>query len=229
MGQGILLIGCSVQLRHSLATVLCAPDHQLISLPDLHARDYEDRVAQAALIILHESVTGDNLSGVCRQLRRQTTRPVLVLAERGDEDSAIAVLGAGADDFLAPAISLPELVARIRANLRRDAEYTAVADTACYELSELTVDVGRREVTVRHNPVTLTPKEFDLIRCLAAAAGRPVRREDLLAQVWGYTQALSTRTLDVHVGRLRRKLEREAAHPQLILTVPGVGYKLAAG
>ncbi|MBD3292933.1 MAG: hypothetical protein GF393_08425 [Armatimonadia bacterium] len=151
---------------------------------------------------------------------------LIALGDRREVDPA-DVLRAGADDFLAQPASPLELVARVRALLRRLREYCA-ASVATIDLGDVTVRCDRHEVLVRGERVELTPKEFDLLTALARGAGELVEREELLERVWGYDEAVCSRTLDVHVGRLRKKIERDPSTPRLIVTVPRVGYRMAA-
>jgi len=204
---------------------------KLRTLPALNDPDFVAALREAGLVVLHHSASSADLATVCVQIRRQTQRPLAVLTagESADEDQTVAILAAGADECLPASTSPAELVARLRAQLRRDREYSAVQRGVCYEIQGLTVDTGSHEVAVDGRRVDLTPKEFQLLAALAAGAGRPLRREDLLQEVWGYGRGIATRTLDVHIGRLRQKVERNPARPRLILTVPGVGYKLALG
>lgn len=201
------------------------------ALPALKAPNFSAAVRAAALIVLHEAATGGETTAVCLQLRRQTQRPLVVLTTTpgADEDLTVGVLMAGADECLQAAIAPAELVARLRAQLRRDREYSAVQKGLVYEFQGVRLDTGSHEVTLAGRRVELTPKEFQLLAALAAGAGRPLRREDLLQEVWGYSREIATRTLDVHIGRLRQKIEPDPARPGLIVTVPGVGYKLVFG
>jgi len=163
---------------------------------------------------------------LCAGLRQSGLPGLIALGDTHEVDAA-DVLRAGADDFMAQPASATELIARVRALLRRLREYCA-ASSATIDLGEVTVRCDRREVLVRGERVELTPKEFDLLRELARGAGDLVEREDLLDRVWGYDEAVCSRTLDVHVGRLRKKVERDPSSPRLIVTVPRVGYRMAA-
>lgn len=176
--------------------------------------------------MVHEDLALDSLAGVCRQLRRHTFRPLLVLGTDGGHEQTGPVLAAGADHCLPSDSALPEIVARLRSMYRRDREYSGGPARQRYEFQDVSLDTATHEVTVRGRSVTLTPKEFELLGVLAAAGGRALRREQLLAQVWGYGPQVVTRTLDVHIGRLRRKIEPDPERPRIILTVPGVGYRL---
>lgn len=227
MDQQILLVGCPGLLEQKLRQDHLGALHTLASVPDLRQSDLLQLVKSAALIMLAEQAAPRDLPQICSHLRRQTNRPLLVLLRAMQEEVVAEVLQQGADDCLPPNISPRELVARIRAHLRRDQEYSAPGQAILYEIGELRLDPVRHEVCVREQQINLTPREFELLECLTSEAGRAVRREELLTRVWGYNSGMNSRTLDVHVGRLRQKIERDPREPQIVITVPGVGYKLA--
>lgn len=164
---------------------------------------------------------------VCRQMRYHSHIPVLVLTGRGEVIDRIVGLEVGADDYVVKPIGAEELIGRIEALLRRSEDYTLREQAEpAWELGELYLDRERHEVLLGGQPVHLTPKEYDLLCVLAEQRGSVVRSAHLLMRVWGYDAAIRTRTLDVHIGRLRAKLEADPRRPRTIVTVPGVGYKL---
>ncbi|MEN6547463.1 MAG: response regulator transcription factor [Armatimonadia bacterium] len=227
MDQPILLVGCPRILEQELRHDLLGALHTMAAVPDLRQSNVLQLVKDAALIILFEQAAPRDLPQICNHLRRHTHRPLLVLLRARREEIITEVLREGADDCLPPNISARELVARTRAHLRRDQEYSAPGQAVLYEVGELRLDAVRHEVHVREQQVNLTPREFELLECLAREAGRAVPRDELLTRVWGYNSGMNSRTLDVHIGRLRQKIEREPRDPQIVITVPGVGYKLA--
>lgn len=152
---------------------------------------------------------------------------LIVLGAPGGGPDAADVLRAGADDFMSYPVSPAELIARVRALLRRLREY-CVASSVVMDFGDVIMHCDRHEVMVRGEQVSLTPKEFELLRELARGAGELVQREELLERVWGFDESVSSRTLDVHVGRLRKKIERDPSSPRLIVTVPRAGYRVAA-
>jgi two-component system KDP operon response regulator KdpE len=159
---------------------------------------------------------------VCRELRTWTTVPVIVLSVVGDESEKVAALDAGADDYVTKPFGVDELLARIRAALRRvDGESEPVR-----EVGELRVDIAGREVTFGGHPIQLTPNEFTLLSLLVRNEGKLLTHKTILEEVWGHAYAAESHYLHVYVSQLRRKLEPEPARPRYILTEPGVGYRL---
>ena len=166
---------------------------------------------------------------VCRILRREMNMPIIMLTAKSEEIDKIVGLEIGADDYMTKPFSMRELLARVRAMLRRAgmvAQTTAsTSPTPILKLGKLEVDLDRHEV--RHNglSVELTPKEFDLLTYLMRNRGRVFSRDHLLEHVWGYDFAGGNRTVDVHIRWLRQKLEGDPSHPKHIVTIRGVGYK----
>ena len=162
---------------------------------------------------------------VIRQLREWTQIPIIVLSVREREGDKIDALDAGADDYLTKPFSVGELVARLRAALRRA---TQTGTELVFQVDDLVVDVGRRVVAVAGREVSLTPTEYDLLRLLAQHAGKVLTHRQLLRQVWGATYETETHLLRVNISNLRRKLEPDPQRPRYILTEPGVGYRLSS-
>jgi two-component system response regulator VicR len=162
---------------------------------------------------------------VCRRLRGDGSKiPIIMLTARGQEIDKVLGLKLGADDYVTKPFSFMELLARAEAVLRRAG---ALADPdAVAEVGDLHVDFGRHVAHRNDEPVELTPREFELLRYLVDHRGEVVSREDLLDAVWGYDTIPFTRTVDTHIGKLRKKIERDPANPQILLTVHRVGYKL---
>jgi DNA-binding response OmpR family regulator len=167
------------------------------------------------------------LSGyeLCRKLRAEgVNTPILMLTARGEEADRVLGLDLGADDYVTKPFSVRELMARVRALLRRTASGSGLPNEL--EFDDVRVDFARYEATRAGRKVELTRKEFGLLRLLAAKEGAVVTRDELLEKVWGYDAMPTTRTVDNHLAALRAKLERNAAEPQHLITVHGVGYKL---
>ena len=159
---------------------------------------------------------------VCRELRHWTNAPVLVLSALGDEQEKIAALDAGADDYVTKPFGIEELLARLRAALRRvDAPTDPVV-----ELGELVVDLERRLVTLRGEPVPLTPTEFELLRLFVRNEGKLLTHPTILREVWGPAYGTESHYLHVYVSQLRQKIEQDPARPRILLTEPGAGYRL---
>ena len=164
---------------------------------------------------------------VCRELRRKSSVPIIMVTAKGGEIDTVVGLEVGADDYVTKPYRLRELVARMRAVLRRRAN-----ETATYELSgdalqvgDVALDPQRHEVTIRGEPVSLPLKEFELLELLLANAGHVLPRETLIDRVWGSDYVGDTKTLDVHVKRLRAKVEPDPSSPTRIVTIRGLGYK----
>jgi DNA-binding response OmpR family regulator len=167
------------------------------------------------------------LSGldVCRLLRRESSLPILMLTARGDEMDKVVGLEIGADDYLTKPFGMRELIARVRALLRRS-EMTPDNDAEILSVGDVEVDLKKRRASRGDAEVPLKPKEFELLVFLLRNRGRAFTREQLLDQVWGYGFAGDTRTVDVHVRWLRQKIEEEPSKPARLITVRGVGYRL---
>ncbi|MGQ9732728.1 MAG: response regulator transcription factor [Candidatus Zipacnadales bacterium] len=163
---------------------------------------------------------------VCRRIRTRSHVPIIVVTARTDESDAVEALGAGADDFVRKPFQIREVVARVRALTRRAKEYTEAARAEeVLEFKDLIIDSVKHEVIVGGKPVKFTPKEFELLLMLARVPGKMMHRQELLEAIWGYDSTIESRTLDVHIGRVRAKIEADPKEPTRIITVPGVGYK----
>jgi two-component system OmpR family response regulator len=185
------------------------------------------RTEEPDLVLLDIMLPGMSGLEVCRILRKETNVPILMLTARTDEIDKVVGLEVGADDYVTKPFSLRELMARVRAMLRR-AEMTVPkpSDRQSVKVGDLQVDVARRKVTLGNSVLDLTQKEFDLLAFLAQNKGLVFSREQLLDKVWCYEFAGDTRTVDVHIRWLRQKIETDPAHPKHLITVRGVGYKL---
>jgi two-component system, OmpR family, response regulator RegX3 len=164
---------------------------------------------------------------VCRELRRNSDRPIIMLTARGTETDRIVGLELGADDYVVKPFSGPELIARIRAVLRRTGGGNSGGERTM-RVGELELDASSRRVTLNGAELELSRKEFDLLAALMSRAGRVSRREDLMSEVWDENWFGSTKTLDTHIGWLRRKLGDDPAEPRFIHTVRGVGFRFSS-
>lgn len=177
------------------------------------------------LVILDLLLPGMHGFDVFRALRRHSSVPVIMLTAKVGESDRVAGLELGADDYVTKPFYMRELLARVKLVLRR-AE-GALTEEDVIRVGDLVVDRARHEVSVGGHPVALTPREFSLLECLARNRGRALTRDVLLEQAWGESEYIDPRTVDVHVRWLRRKIEDEPGAPKRILTVRGVGYRLA--
>ena len=161
---------------------------------------------------------------VCRLLRRETSVPILILTARDGEMDKVSGLDTGADDYITKPFSVKELMARVRALVRRS-EMAAEAPSSSLSVGDLFLDLQARTARLSDRSLELKPKEYDLLAFLAAHPGRAYTRNELLDQVWGYNYVGDTRTVDVHIRWLREKVEREPGAPRRIITVRGTGYR----
>jgi two-component system KDP operon response regulator KdpE len=161
---------------------------------------------------------------VCRSLRQWSTAPILVLSAVGDDEEKIAALDAGADDYVTKPFNVDELMARLRAALRR----TGPTQAQAVEAGKLHIDFAKRLVTVDGRAVALTPTEYDLLRLLAQNEGKLLTHPMILREVWGPAYHEESNYLHVYVSHLRRKIEPDPARPRYLQTVPGVGYRFVA-
>jgi two-component system, OmpR family, response regulator RegX3 len=183
------------------------------------------RSAPPDVVILDVMLPDGDGRDLCREIRASSDVPIVMLTARGEEADKIVGLELGADDYVVKPFSASELVARIRAILRRGRSDDAEAPI---EVGELRLDPAARTVTKRGEPVTLAAREFDLLAMLMANRGTVVRREEIMDEVWDKHWFGSTKTLDVHIAWLRKKLEDDPGHPTYITTVRGVGFRFAA-
>ena len=161
---------------------------------------------------------------VCRLLRRETSVPILILTARDGEMDKVSGLDTGADDYITKPFSVKELMARVRALVRRS-EMAVEAPSSSLSVGDLFLDLQARTARLSDRSLELKPKEYDLLAFLAAHPGRAYTRNELLDQVWGYNYVGDTRTVDVHIRWLREKVEREPGAPRRIITVRGTGYR----
>jgi two-component system KDP operon response regulator KdpE len=162
---------------------------------------------------------------LAREIRGWSRVPIIVISARGREDDKVEALDAGADDYLTKPFGVNELLARIRAALRRGADAVGSAGPGI-EVGPLRIDLARREVTLGKEPVHLTPIEYRLLTLLAQNAGRVLTQRQILEQVWGRTHAAQSHYVRVFMAQLRRKIEKDPTRPKLLVTEQGVGYRL---
>jgi two-component system response regulator MtrA len=175
------------------------------------------------LVLLDVMLPGIDGIEVCKIIRETSMVPIVMLTAKGDTQDVVLGLEAGADDYMVKPFKPQELVARIKTRLRRDTRIGSLA------IGDLTIDQMEHKVIGNGREIALTRLEFDLLVALAKEPGRVFTREALLSEVWGYQHAADTRLVNVHVQRLRSKIELDADNPKYVLTVRGVGYKAGVG
>ncbi len=175
-------------------------------------------------VVLDLAMPGIDGIEVCRQLRAWSSVPVIILSVREGEEDKIAALNAGADDYLTKPFSLDELLARLRAVLRR-ARSDAQAQPPIFCAGELQIDFARRNVSVAGDEIHLTPIEYELLKFMAQHSNRVLTHRHLLTKIWGAEYAEDTHTLRVHIANLRNKIEPNPARPQFLHTEPRIGYR----
>ncbi len=228
--------------------LLVEDERDIAELVALHLADLCDEVVVAhdghegmrlattgdwALLVLDLRLPGPDGLEICRAVRRDRPyQPILMLTSKSSELDRVLGLETGADDYLTKPFSVLELAARARAILRRVEQLQAAArgngtGKSAIDAGPVTIDPSRREVTLNGESVELTAREFDLLEHLASHPGRVFRRADLLDQVWGYGHEGYEHTVNSHINRLRAKIEADPSHPEIIVTVWGVGYKFS--
>ncbi len=227
-GPLILLVEDEAQMRRFLRATLGAQGFTLVE-----SETGADGIAQAAarvpdVVLLDLGLPDMDGIEVTRRIREWTQIPIVVLSARGQEDDKINALDAGADDYLTKPFGAGELLARIRVALRHASRVGSAAEPVFSE-GELTVDFAKRQVTVGGEEVHLTPIEYKLLVHLVQNAGKVLTHRQLLREVWGPNATEHTQYLRVYMNQLRHKLEREPARPRVLLTEPGVGYRLKVG
>ena len=218
---GVLVVDDDAALAEMLTIVLrnegfeprvCLTGDQALA----HFRDFRPDV-----VLLDLMLPGKDGIDVCREIRAESGVPIVMLTAKSDTIDVVVGLESGADDYVAKPFKPKELVARIRARVRRHDD----AGPETLTVGDLSIDVAGHQVTRDGKSIALTPLEFDLLVCLARKPWQVFTREVLLEQVWGYRHAADTRLVNVHVQRLRSKVEHDPENPEIVVTVRGVGYK----
>ena len=184
------------------------------------------RSAAPELVLLDLGLTDMDGSAVLAAIRETSKVPIVILSARDNEAEKVALLNAGADDYVSKPFGVSELIARLQTALRH--AVATAGTTAVFHAGDLTVDTLAHKVTLKGQPIKLTPKEYDLLHLLARHSGRLLTHQHILREVWGPNHAEHAQYLRVFVSRLRQKIEADAADPRLLQTEAGVGYRLAA-
>jgi DNA-binding response OmpR family regulator len=224
MSSKILIVEDDLNLLEALKYNVLKEGHDTVTAVDGVQALEVARKEKPDLILL--DIMLPRMSGfeVCRILRKEMTVPILILTARDDEVDKVVGLDLGADDYMTKPFSMRELLARIRAMLRRVEIQTALPETAL-KFGDLEVDTGHHLITRAGKVLNLTPKEFDLLVFLVKNKSLVFSRDQLLEKVWGYEYTGDTRTVDVHIRWLREKIEENPEEPARLITVRGVGYK----
>jgi two-component system response regulator RegX3 len=226
MGTRILVVEDEPGIAEPLVAHLGREGFEAIAVGTVaDARETFDHVPPAVVVLDVMLPDGDGRD-LCRELRATSAVPIVMLTARGADVDRIVGLELGADDYVVKPFSAGELVARIRAILRRTG---LVSGRRVLEVADLRLDVDARTVTKGDVPLTLAAREFDLLALLMGNAGRVMRREEIMDEVWDPHWFGSTKTLDVHIAWLRKKLGDDSAHPRYISTIRGVGFRFVDG
>jgi two-component system, OmpR family, response regulator RegX3 len=223
----ILVVDDEESYRDALSVALEREGFRVALAADGQEALDQFEATQPALVLLDVMLPRISGVDVCRDLRSRSRIPIIMVTARSAEIDAVVGLEVGADDYVSKPFRLRELIARVRAALRRSSEEEAV-DTVTdevLEVGDVRLDAGRHEVFVRGDPIPLPLKEFELLELLLANAGRVLTRDVLIDRIWGPNYFGDTKTLDVHVKRLRAKVEDDPSHPTRVVTIRGVGYR----
>lgn len=221
----ILVVEDEESFRDALAFVLSKEGFEVKLVQDGQAALEAYEKEGADLILLDLMLPGVSGLEVCKTIRAKSNVPIIMVTAKNEEVDKVIGLELGADDYVTKPFSSRELVARIRAVLRRGSDTEVTSDYGILEVGPVRIDVDRHSVSVRGEAVSLPLKEFDLLELLVRNSGRVLTRGQLIDRVWGNNYVGDTKTLDVHIKRLRAKIEKDPAEPQHLLTVRGLGYK----
>jgi DNA-binding response OmpR family regulator len=233
MAEKILVVEDELSLQETLAYNLKKQGYELEIASEGTAALEIARQTHPDLILLDIMLPGIDGFEVCRILRQEMNTPVLMLTARDDEIDRVVGLEVGADDYLVKPFSMRELLARIKAMLRRVRltrdEFTGITQSEkspeIIEVDTITIDLGRKEIRLSNVPVSMKPKEYDLLVFLVQHANRALSREFILQQVWGWDYYGDSRTVDVHIRWLCEKIESDPNKPRHIVTIRGTGYR----
>ena len=217
----VLVVDDDAALSEMLGIVLRGEGFEPVFCADGAAALDAFRDSRPDLVLLDLMLPGRDGVDVCRAIRAESGTPIVMLTAKSDTVDVVVGLESGADDYIVKPFKPKELVARIRARIRRKDEPVSQV----LVMGELTIDIVGHVVRRGDTVLSLTPLEFDLLVCLARKPGQVFTREVLLQEVWGYRHSADTRLVNVHVQRLRAKVERDPERPEVVLTVRGVGYK----
>ena len=221
----ILVVDDDAAIRHALVAELTAAGYEVAEARDGAEGFRAFELSEPDLVLTDLAMPVADGFDLVRRIRQQGATPVVVLSVRGSDADKIRALDLGADDFVVKPFSVAELLARVRAQLRRSAHE---APAAVLRFPDLTIDRERRQVVVEGREVRLTPTEFAILDLLAREAGKPVTIRQIIGRVWGGAPGTSPDVVRVHVGSLRRKIEPDPSSPRYVVTEPWVGYRFVA-
>ena len=230
MTEKILIVEDELTLQETLAYNLKHQGYSVETASDGSSAIEKAKKNKPDLILLDIMLPGIDGFEVCREIRKDMTVPILMLTARDDEIDRVVGLEVGADDYLTKPFSMRELIARVKALLRRvrimqEMQPSGGKSQKIYKFGNLTIDENRREVLLDDQPLELKPKEYDLLLFLAQHKGQVLSREIILEKVWGWDYFGDSRTVDVHVRWLREKIEKIPAEPERIITIRSAGYR----
>lgn len=231
MAELILVVDDELTLQETIAFQLTRQGYEVVSSADGEDALDKARIQRPDLIILDIMLPKLDGFEVCRILRQEMNTPILMLTARDDEIDRVVGLEVGADDYLTKPFSMRELLARVKALLRRvrlikeDAIVVKEQDSEVLRFGRLVIDLNRHEIRRNNEVINLKPKEYELLICLAKHPGRVYSREMLLEQIWGWEYIGNSRTVDVHIRWLREKIEDDPANPRHLITVRSAGYR----
>lgn len=218
----ILVVDDDAALSEMLQMVLRQEGFETLRCATGDAALQEFRASRPDLVLLDLNLPGRDGVAVCRDIRAESGVPIIMLTAKSDTSDVVSGLEAGADDYVAKPFSAKELIARIRTRLRRGG---GDSGTDALTIGDLSISVSSHIVRRGNEHVALTPLEFDLLLALAKRPSHVFTREALLDEVWGYRNSADTRLVNVHVQRLRAKVEKDPERPEIVITVRGIGYR----
>ena len=229
MSEKILIVEDELTLQETLAYNLKHQGYEVFTTSNGDTAIAKAKELEPDLILLDIMLPGIDGFEVCRILRKDMTVPILMLTARDDEIDRVVGLEVGADDYLTKPFSMRELIARVKALLRRVRIMQSKNENAeqhkTHEFTNLVIDESRHEVSLDGKPLNLKPKEYDLLLYLARHRGLILSREQILEEVWGWDYFGDSRTVDVHIRWLREKIEKDPAKPKRVITIRSAGYR----
>ncbi len=225
-GPLVLVVEDDIQMRRFLRTTLSALEYRVAEAQTVAEALVAVTTHNPDVILMDLGLPDGDGIDLTRRIRAWNRVPIIVLSARGREEDKVAALDEGADDYLTKPFGMNELLARIRAAMRRAAAASEGAPPAVLEVGPLRIDQSRREVTVGGSEIRLTPIEYRLLVLLAGNAGKVLTHRQILKEVWGPPYVNESHNLRVFMATLRRKVEEDPARPRLLLTEPGVGYRM---